>query len=1200
VAVTLILHAYRWPSRADLDAIVADVRTATGEVATIVEARENEASPAGAAAAINHAAASASGLLIVAEPSIRWSASTLSQLFQIAGEQRALTIASGPVEGAPNGGAGVPAGGRKDDRCRLWAIDRATFDRLGKLDERFWSIGEVDDVIARAHRAGVETRIVAAAGRWIGPEAYPLAPVVREFLQRRNPLITAFRTWPIDRLAPWIALRAATALLESAHLSDARPEAFAFGARSQDGASADGAATGEAILPLLAIDSFLSMVPSLVEERAAQHTVGADPCVRPTPDPCVRREAFQSVIDSLAALLADEAPGPGANDGQRAARPTSADTPSAAPLESTVDAPLPRVSVIVVNWNGREHLETCWQSIEASTYPADRLELILIDNGSSDGSRELMASRFPRVRVVALPENRGFTGGNQAGVAAATGDVFVFLNNDMRVEPTAIRALVDNMDAATPCTSARVLSWDGRRIDFIGGGINFEARGFQHHFGKPIRPEYNANTRTFFPNGGAFAISRTAYDAAGGFDPAFFAYYDDVDLGWRVWLTGGAVRVVPEAVVYHVHGATSGRYPSRQKQYHMHRNSLWSALQNYGDLTLRRVLGTILLLLARRVVQQLRINRRTRFAQLLAPFSARCRGGLLPRRPLAARDLYGEGPVDLHQRVASHVALEVLAAVSGGLRDLPRVASARQAIQQRRVVSDATLLPAAGFALHASTFLTSYLEAQTALVKVFGLDRLFGGRPRLLIVTHEPLRPNMSGPGVRVLEIGRALGDECDVTIATPYAPEIEDPVCRLAAYSYDRTASLRTLAEQADTILVQGFTLSQFPFLTALDLPIIADLYCPFTLEHLEMKAGAPGVDTTSQAGLSAESRQILDVQNAQLAVGDFFICASERQRDFWIGALHTAGRINPLTYARDRNLRQLIDVVPFGLPDRPLAETVERAIPALKGTHPAIAATDRVLLWGGSLLDWQDPETLIRAVGRLAATRSDVKLFFMGVRHPNPQVAPMRVVDESRTLARELGLLDTHVVFNDWVPYAERGRYLGDSDLGVSTHREHLETRYSFRTRMLDYIWAGLPIVCTRGDFFADLVEDRQLGLTVPPGDVDALAAALARLLDDAVLRQRCVANLEALRPELHWRRVVQPLRDFCRAPHFAADRAVGMSKLRTRLEGSFRLTKWAKQTALRLGLEEQTLEQVKRWKVVESAMVLRNRIARARALR
>ncbi|MCK8653455.1 hypothetical protein M1M06_30805, partial [Ralstonia insidiosa] len=145
---------------------------------------------------------------------------------------------------------------------------------------------------------------------------------------------------------------------------------------------------------------------------------------------------------------------------------------------------------------------------------------------------------------------------------------------------------------------------------------------------------------------------------------------------------------------------------------------------------------------------------------------------------------------------------------------------------------------------------------------------------------------------------------------------------------------------------------------------------------------------------------------------------------------------------------------VVPFGLPEMPIDEAVTRAAAAaganttaaahglphvMKGVWPGIGVHDRVLLWAGSLLDWQDPLTLIRAVAQLSRTRGDVKLVFMGTRHPNPLVSPMKVVEESRALASQLGVLDTHVFFNDWVPYEQRALFLRDADLGLSTHREH-----------------------------------------------------------------------------------------------------------------------------------------------------------------
>ncbi len=465
----------------------------------------------------------------------------------------------------------------------------------------------------------------------------------------------------------------------------------------------------------------------------------------------------------------------------------------------------------------------------------------------------------------------------------------------------------------------------------------------------------------------------------------------------------------------------------------------------------------------------------------------------------------------------------------------------------------------------------------------------------------------MSGPAIRVLEMARALSRAARVTVCAPAPLEVRDDRVALVPFNPSAPTALKTQAETADAVIVQGFALTSYPFLTALVCPIVADVYCPFTIEHLEQhRAGG----TPVSAAHEADAASILAVQNAQLQHADFFICASERQRDFWIGALHTAGRVNPRTLSRDADLRSLVAVVPFGLPseditiaaDRARRARVARGLPGavMKGTHPAIRSTDRVLLWGGSLLDWQDPETLIAAVARLAQVRDDVKLFFMGVKHPNPQVTPMAVVERSRRLAESLGIAGSHVIFNDWVPYEERALYLTEADLGVSTHHAHLETRYAFRTRMLDYLWARLPIVCTEGDYFGDLVRTRGLGRAVTPGDPVALAAAIAEMLDSETARRDARVALADVADAMTWDRVIEPLRQWCADPAFAADREHEVVAFRAHLSESFKASRWLKRTALRLGVKEGDVEALKRWGPVRAGMSMRNVVAIQRARR
>jgi GT2 family glycosyltransferase/glycosyltransferase involved in cell wall biosynthesis len=1191
--VSFIVHGASWPDALAVGRLHERLLE-TSPDAQVLDAREDPAAPPGAAAAINRAAAHAQGdVLVVLEPWVTPDATKLAGFVRDAAaglvverfdddsrgidwpwadgpEDLLQSLATAPVDG--------PSASQALTRGPIWAIARAAFRAAGGLHERLGSVGYLEDLAARVESTLPLISADTPAGN--APAAWPLPDHVVAFLRARNRLITAFRTLDTDRLGVELARVASAQIVEAWRRSGWRAEDFRFGgdwggregwlARvlrpGREGARRLGDHEG-VLAPLLALDAFLDEVPALLADRRriASPTVAPQPAPKPEGEGGPASGEREPVLENLAATSLPNQP---------------------------------TVSVIVVNWNGREHLEACFRSLLASDYPADKLEIVCVDNGSTDGSADFVRQTFPRVRVVALDRNRGFTGGNEAGVEASRGDVLAFFNNDMRVAPDAVTRLVAALDGGRACAAARVLSWDGRQIDFLRGSLNFEGRGFQDFYGEPATGERQTSADTFFANGGAFAVSRDAYTRAGGFDPALFAYYDDVDLGWRLRLAGASILVEDKAVVWHRHGATVRTQPAGQKRFLMERNALTTLARNYGEHALRRTFGATLLLAVRRVLDEsVFVSGPSALATLL-PWSRRVRG-----RFTAPPDEADASP-GAARAVLRGFSAEAFAAIGSVLADLPALAASRAAVQRARRVDDAEVLNHFGRTFESLSAVSSYQPIHKALIAALELPRVFNARTRVLIVSHEAIAANMSGPAVRFLELGRALADVARVTIAMPGQPAFRDDRCTIAGFDPAAPAALRRLAEDADVLFVQGFALVQYSFLTAMALPIVVDLYCPFTIEHLEQTCGDPA--------RSANAADILAVQNAQLDAGDFFICASEAQRDFWIGNLHSRGRVNPLTYAADPTLRGLIDVVPFGTQDEPFPEALARAraadtepgplmpVPVMKGVRPGIGADDKVLLWAGSLLDWQDPLTLIRAVADIARRRNDVRLFFMGTKHPNPLVSPMRIVEESRALARDLGVLDTHVIFNDWVPYHQRARYLAESDLGVSTHREHLETHFAFRTRMLDYVWAGLPIVCTRGDVFADLVAARGLGAVVAPGDVDALASAIETMLTDRSRHAEAVGGLQRLSEDLRWSRVAAPLQRFCRQPRHAADHEPGMDALRARLEQKFKVSRWLKRTALRAGVSEMRVEQIKRLGVVRALMVMRNRAAFARARR
>jgi glycosyltransferase involved in cell wall biosynthesis len=416
-------------------------------------------------------------------------------------------------------------------------------------------------------------------------------------------------------------------------------------------------------------------------------------------------------------------------------------------------------------------------------------------------------------------------------------------------------------------------------------------------------------------------------------------------------------------------------------------------------------------------------------------------------------------------------------------------------------------------------------------------------RPRVLIITGDPIQERMAGPAIRVWNMADQLADECDVRIVS--WRRIERTSDRFGLFHVHETDDAAIVPHEAwaDVIVVQGMAFRIFPTIARTEKIVVADLYDPFQLEQLEQNK------YEEPAAWTDEIRKAVSLLNEQLARADFFLCASERQRDLWLGNLSAVGRLNPATYTQDPTFASLIGVAPFGLPEDAPVQTRH----AIKGVVPGIEPDDQVLIWGGGIYNWFDPVTLVEAMGMLRDTHPRIKLFFLSVTHFNTDVPEMRAVADTVATADRLGLTGRTVFFNEsWVDYDDRVNYLLDADLGVSTHPLHAETRFSFRTRLLDYLWAGLPIVASEGDSFADVIRDSGCGRVVPVQDPGALADAITALLDDPDAYARARAQAETVRTSFHWNHALRALRDFCVAPSPAPDRAL-MAESRSAVAGS-----------------------------------------------
>jgi len=399
---------------------------------------------------------------------------------------------------------------------------------------------------------------------------------------------------------------------------------------------------------------------------------------------------------------------------------------------------------------------------------------------------------------------------------------------------------------------------------------------------------------------------------------------------------------------------------------------------------------------------------------------------------------------------------------------------------------------------------------------------------RVLIISHDVISLKIAGPGSRALELARVLAEEFDVVLATPNECELEERGIHIHPYRYGDWETIKDVFVGVKVIIANGFTLHEFPQMGTLKYPLVVDLYDPFPLENLYLFEKSP---LTEQQPIHQRDMAVVDIM---CRLGDFFICANARQRDWWLGVLQAKGRLNPLTVENDSSLRRLIDEVPFGLPARPFGSNGLGPKTTISGLSP----DDKLILWGGGLWNWLDPLTLIRAMPTVLAKEPRAKLLFPGTRHPNSAVPLMKRTKEAIALAKELELFEPSVFFGDWVPYNEWPNYLADTDVAVSLHFDTIETQFAaVRSRVLSYIWAGLPMVVTEGDAASRMVADYELGEVVTYRNVDQVSQAILKVMTNS--KTHYAANFEPVTSQLTWHNVAQPLINFCRSPYRAPDK-------------------------------------------------------------
>jgi GT2 family glycosyltransferase len=762
----------------------------------------------------------------------------------------------------------------------------------------------------------------------------------------------------------------------------------------------------------------------------------------------------------------------------------------------------PPVAVILVSYNSRDWLEECLPSLARQTYAP--IQTIVVDNASQDGTLDWLQRQHPAVKAVPIERAVSLAKAINIGAEQAQeAPYLLMLNPDVTLEPGAVAEMVRAAEREPGCggVAAKLrFSWAPAFLNGLGNQVGPFSWGSDNAIGHLDLGQFDGWKESPSACFAAALITRQAWQETGPLDEHFPMYYEDSEWSYRARLLGFKIAAAPRAVVFHAFG---GRVPSGKPQ----------------PLPPRKLRNVI--------------YGRLRFAVKIT-------GGYLPR---FLRNYLLEDWANFSQRLFRldwRAARAFPAAWLGILKDLPALLLERRKLQSGRSVPDEKLfelqasipapfnwrgLPELTWELILNHYSPLLHSGRTKPMPEFESDRR---RPHVLIVSHDVVDEKMAGPGMRYLEMARALSGPIEVTLAIPNETKLQVSGLNIVRYWEERAGSLQVLVENSNIAIVSSYMVEKFPFLSSTRTRLVVDLYDPTILENLHYYLEEP---VERQQTLN---RHGIGITNRLLLLGDFFICGNERQRDFWLGFLAANERVNPLTFQQDSSLRRLIDVVGIGFPDR--QPQANRKI--VRGVHPAVPEDAKIVLWGGGIWNWLDPLTLVKAWPKVLERHPQARLVFLGTRHPNPTVPAHEMAQKTEALAERIGEKDRSIIFFEWISYEDRESLLVEADVGVALHPIHVETRYSIRTRVLDYLWARLPVLVTEGDVTSEWVQEYGIGAVVPEFDEVAAAEALIDILSRPELEW--AASFEPLLTRYCWSQVVAPLQRYCLEGGYAPDRA------------------------------------------------------------
>jgi glycosyltransferase involved in cell wall biosynthesis len=578
--------------------------------------------------------------------------------------------------------------------------------------------------------------------------------------------------------------------------------------------------------------------------------------------------------------------------------------------------------------------------------------------------------------------------------------------------------------------------------------------------------------------------------------------YEDVDLGWRLWLLGHDVVFAPEAVVFHRHHGSLDSVAGYRRQVLYKRNSLFAVIKNYDDRNLAAVLPAVLLANIDGIVESARRNGR------LDPAEFALTTKVAPSRI----------PVQFDRNEAS-----TLVAMHDVVEALPRVTAKRQVIQRNRRRSDEELAKLQRWPFRHWPDVRP--DVQYRIADAFDVQGLFESLPRRVLVISSDILPYPGlptvGSGLRAWGIGQGLSSRGhDVVFSMPRAALagreslVSEEVRELAW----ETTSLADVVRKADPDVVVA---CNWPVMALIPtelfgIPFVLDQHGPHFMEREFQNAGDPAENT----------RHKLEA----LRKADFFTCAGEKQSHYFQSWLERAGWT-------EEERRRECGVIPVSLsPNLPERQVDDRL----------------AFIYGGVFLPWQDPSLALSELVEALDASGAGTLYFYGGKHP---VYPVN----TGIYTKLLGQLQQsqHVVAPGMVSHDDLIERYTRAHVAVDVMQRNRERELAFTTRTVEYLWCGLPVIHHDYAELSDYIREYNAGWIVDPTDRGAVRAIFDEILrnpDCLVERSRGAQKL--VRERLTWDRTIAPLDAFVRHPRMrprsrtvAAARASNAQFLRQR---------------------------------------------------